>query len=896
MDTPGVKRIPVQPIDFEKLTLPNGLDVILHQDRALPVVSVNVWYHVGSRHEQPGKTGYAHLFEHVMFEGSKHHNHSFFEPLQKIGGNLNGSTTPDRTNYWENLPSSHLELALWLEADRMGFLLDALDQRRFDVQRDVVKNERRQSYENRPYGMADILIQEEAYPLPHPYHWPTIGYQEDLDAATLADAEAFFRRYYVPNNASLCIAGDIEPDRVRELVERYFLDIPAGASLSRAQPVPSALRGQVRRTLYDRVTLPRWYSVWPSVPRFHPDEAALNLLAAILADGRTSRLHRALVYERKIAQSVSAYHGPSELAGDFHVQVTAAAGHASGEVEGAAQAEVERLRAAPPTEEELTRAKNQVESRLVRQMANVGGFSGRANRLNSYNVFGGDPGLINREMERYMEVQPQDIQRVADAYLRDTGVQVVVLPQPAKTHVVPAVDRTVAPGPATPRPFTAPIPQRRRLPNGLEVLVVESHTVPTVAFGLVVKAGAVLDPAALPGLASFATAMLQEGTATRSSTQIADEFEFIGSSLSAGPGRERTVLETEALTRYWPKALELVTDIVRNPTFPEREFQRLQRERLTNLRRQRDDAASLAALVGPMLSLGRESPYGHPVVGTESSVAATTREDQVRFYRSAYRPQDTALIVVGDTTLEEAVGLAEQHLGDWTAPAAPAEVTVPFASAQPDSTALFLLDKPGAAQSIIRVGAPSVPRHHPDYPAMTLLTSLFGGQFTSRLNMNLRQDKGYSYGYRCAIDWYRTGSLVHAGGAVQTAVTMEAVRETLKEFRELAGSRPVAADELEDARTNLLRQLPASFETPGQTFDQLVRLVAYDLPDDYYRTAAERYEAVSLDDVRRVAREWIDLDRLAVLVVGDRAAIEPGLRDIGLPLSHLDHEGRPLIP
>ena len=351
----------MNPISFEKFTLANGLDVILHQDTSLPLVAVNVWYHVGSKDEKPGKTGYAHLFEHLMFEGSKHHNSGYFDSLQEVGATLNGSTTPDRTNYWENLPSHYLELALWLESDRMGFLLDALDQGRFDIQRDVVKNERRQSYENRPYGVSSIHLQEAVYPLPHPYHWPTIGFHEDLDAATLDDARAFFQRFYTPSNASLTIAGNIRIDEAGDMAERYFGDIPPGPALPRSTRTDSPLQGRVSLTLHDKVLLPRWSLVWPTTPRFHPDDAPLSVLASILGDGKSSRLHRALVYERRIAQSVSVHHGPSEIAGEFQLEVTAAAGHTADEVGEAALAEIQRMRDAPPLPEELARVKNRVE-------------------------------------------------------------------------------------------------------------------------------------------------------------------------------------------------------------------------------------------------------------------------------------------------------------------------------------------------------------------------------------------------------------------------------------------------------------------------------------------------------------------------------------------------------
>ena len=883
----------MEPISFEKLTLANGLDVILHQDNSLPMVAVNVWYHVGSKDEQPGKTGYAHLFEHLMFEGSKHHDVGYFEPLQEVGATLNGSTTPDRTNYWENLPSNYLELALWLESDRMGFLLDALDQRRFDVQRDVVKNERRQSYENRPYGVSSIHLQEAVYPLPHPYHWPTIGFHEDLDAATVDDARAFFQRFYTPSNASLAIAGDFQMEETREMVERYFGGLAPGPALPRARRTDSPLQGHVNLTLHDRVLLPRLSLVWPTVPRFHQDEAPLSILASILGGGKSSRLHRALVYERRIAQSVSVGHGPAEIAGDFHVEVTAAAGHTAEEVEEAALVEIQRIRDNPPLPEELVRTKNRVECQHVRQMANIGGFGGRANRLNSFNVFAGDPGLMNTDFERFMAVQLDDVSRVARDYLAERQVQMVVLPEPSRSHASTTIDRTIQPSPAAPRSFVPPVPQRHRLDNGLDLLVVEKRDIPAVVFSLLLDTGGVKDPVALPGLAAFTTTMLQEGTTKRSSQQIADEFEFMGSQLAAVNGRERTVLAAETLSRHFPKALELVADVVQNSTFPEEEIARVRSERLTSLRRIRDDPTALAGRAASGLIYGRETSYGHPLSGTEDTLVALSREDLVDFFLGNYSSESATLVAVGDVSLEEVTKLAEEHLGNWKAQGQRTETLEEATNGSgPAATTLYLMDKPGAAQSVIRFGLAGVPRRHPDYPALTLLNHLFGGLYTARLNLNLRQDKGYSYGYRSWIEWHSRSSLLMAGGSVQTDVTREAVQETLQEFHNIQGGRPVTEGEFDAAKAALLRQFPSSFETSWQVMEELVQLVSFDLSDDYYCTFPAEIEAVSLQDVRRVAQERIVNERLMLLVVGDRDVVEPGLREIGLPVSLVDHEGR----
>ena len=459
-------------ISYEKHTLSNGLDLILHEDHSLPVVAVNVWYHVGSKDEEPGRTGFAHLFEHVMFEGSKHHNRSHFEPLQKVGANLNGSTSTDRTNYWENVPSNYLELALWLEADRMGFLLDALDQQRFDIQRDVVTNERRQSYENRPYGLSRMLIQPAVFPLPHPYNWMTIGSQEDLDAASLDDVKGFFSQYYSPSNASLALAGDINPEGAKELVEKYFGGLAPGPAVQRIGRMDSDLRGQVHLGMRDRVQLSRLYLVWPSVPMLDADEAALDVLSVILGDGKSSRFYRSLVYEKQIARDVMVHNYSQEIAGEFIIQATAAPGHTLDEIQAEINRELDRVRNKPPTDDEVQRAKNRIESHHVAQMERIGGFGGRADLLNMFNTYVGDPGAVNKDLERYLAVEASDVHRVASEGLGDNLVQLSVLPDSGYSASTTSIDRTVMPSASAQPTFSPPVAERERLSNGLDLLVV----------------------------------------------------------------------------------------------------------------------------------------------------------------------------------------------------------------------------------------------------------------------------------------------------------------------------------------------------------------------------------------------------------------------------------------
>ena len=878
-------------ISYEKFTLPNGLDVILHEDHTLPVAAVNVWYHVGSKNEEPGRTGFAHLFEHVMFEGSKHHKGSFFDPLQKVGANLNGSTTPDRTNYWENVPSNYLELALWLESDRMGFLLDALDQKAFDIQRDVVKNERRQSYENRPYGMAYLTLQPTVFPAPHPYNWPTIGSQEDLDAAELDDVKDFFRRFYAPSNASIAIAGDIDPDSTRRMVERYFGDLPPGPPINRIRRMDSELKGMASLVLRDRVQLPRLYLVWPTVPAFDEEQPALEVMSAILGDGKSSRLYRSLVYERQIARDVSVYHYGQEIAGEFFVQVTANAGQSLEEIEKLVRQELDTLRQSGPTDHELQRAKNRIESQHVRQLERVGGFGGRADQLNYYNTYTGDPSGINTDLDRYLAVTADDVYRAAKTALGENMVRLTVLPEQQLSATSVALDRTAMPGASSSPTFSPPVPTRATLSNDMKLVLVEKPGLPVVAQGLLIRAGGITDPADNPGVASLTATTLSEGTTTRTSQQISDEMEFLGSQLRASASREFATLSAETLTSHWQRALDILADVAQNAVFPADEFDRVRSERLTDLSRIPDSPQAIAGRASQAIFFGAGTRYGHPLSGTEAAVKTFSRDDLASHHAAYYAPENATLLLVGDISRDEAIKQAESAFGGWQSNAATAPDGGADGTSEDGATTIYLADKPGAPQSVIRSGYLTVPRHHPDYLALNLLNYILGGQFSARLNMNLRQDKGYSYGYMSGIDWLTGPSALTAGGSVQTEVTKESVAETIKEFEEIRSTRPVTQEEFDDAVNGILRGLPNQFETHGQVLNQLVRLVAFDLPDDYFSTYASEVARLTLDDIHRVAKAHIKSAALKIVVAGDASQVEPALRELGYPVVPIDYEG-----
>ncbi len=921
---------PLPPLRFEQYRLKNGLRVILHEDHSAPLVTTNIWYHVGSKNEVPGRTGFAHLFEHLMFQGSKHHDDDFFKPLQQAGGSINGTTNTDRTNYFETVPANFLELALWLESDRMGYLPDAMTETKLNNQREVVKNEKRQNYDNQPYGQVWAKIAETMYPKTHPYHWLTIGSLDDVTGASMGEVKDFFRRYYTPNNASLVIAGDFQPAQARQWVEKYFAPLPGGPKIKPVKAPRPKLDREIRQTMEDRVSLPRLYLDWHTVPQFAPDDAALDMLAYVMVNGKGSRLYKSLVYDRQIAQDVSAFNGSRELAGEFTIIATAKPGKTIAELESAINEELAKLKTAPPNADEMERAYNTIESSFIYGLQTV---RGKADQLNSYATFLNNPGYAEQDLARYRRVTPADVQRVAKAYLTDKKLALSVLPlsktakpaanpAPAQPPLAsPTVTQPQAPPPAVaakpalevsssagktgglyemPKPQPDPslkLPQiqRRRLANGLEVLIVEHHELPVVSMDLVVKSGASADPKERTGLATLTADMLDEGTKTRSSLDISNEMSSIGSRLGVGAGWDSSSATMTTLTRHMDQALGVFADVILNPAFATAELERLRARRLASLEQQKDDAESIAEDVYARLLYGNDHPYGHSTIGDEASTKALQIADVRRFYETNYRPNNATLIVVGDVQPDTLLPALERAFGAWQrADVSPTEVSTPGARTQ---STLYLVDKPGAAQSVITVGQVGVPRSNPDYFPLRVMNAILGGQFTSRLNMNLREAKGYSYGAFTYFDMRRGAGPFAASAGVQTAVTKEALVETLKELGGIRGAIPLTENEVEFAKQYIIRAYPSGFETPGQIAGRLQDVVIYGLPDDYFNTVIQKVRAVTADDVRRVADKYLDPSKMAVLIVGDRKTIEPGLRSLeslGTTLTLLDDEGKPL--
>jgi len=909
-DAPTEPTIP--DLKVETYTLPNGLSVILHEDHTTPFVGVNLWYKVGSKDEKMGRTGFAHLFEHLMFQGSEHHDSEYFGPLEKLGAQINGSTSNDRTNYYEALPSNGLETALWLEADRMGFLLPALTQGKLDNQRDVVKNERRQRVDNVPYGQAQERISQMLYPPDHPYHHSVIGSMADLSAASLSDVSTFFRTYYSPNNASLCLAGDFDPTEARRLIAKYFGPIPKGPEVAKLAPNVPTLNESKSLGMTDAVQLTRGTLVWPTVPQGDNDEAALDALAAILGQlPNENRLYRALVYDKQLAANVASFHGTNALGGTFVINITPQQGRKLDDLLAIADAQIARLQNEGPTADEVRKVRNSTESSAVLALQSV---QAKADFFNRYNVQFGDPLAYKKELRDAYAVSADDIKRVAKKYLVANRIKLEVnkgpkTPRPTETEVdrsaqaplasVPSqpiqdnFDRSSEPKPG-PNPSFNPAPvERRKLSNGLEVLIAERHNLPIVGLSLVVKGGGTQVPQGKEGLSSLTADLLTEGTTSRDSLQIAGELAELGASISGTGGPESSGLSLTTLARHLPKAMDLYTDILLHPSFPEKDLERLRTQRLAALLRQVDNPPVIANLVFPKLLYGETHPYGRPNNGTPKSVKGLNRADVVAFYQSLFVPNNSALIVIGDTTPDAIMPILESALKEWK-PGSPVLRTLPEAPSSKPVT-VYLVDKPGSAQSILTVGQVGVARNTPDYFPLTIMNAILGGQFSSRINLNLREAKGYTYGARSSFAFNQGPGPFEAGAPVKTEDTRPALIELVKELTDITGPRPATPGELAFAKDRVVKGFPGRFETIPGVRAALAELVMYDLPSDYFTHYRGKVDAVTEADVHRVAAKYLDPNRMTILIVGDRAKVEPTLKDLPFAkvINILDTEGNP---
>jgi zinc protease len=896
-------------LDFQKYTLPNGLEVILHEDHRLPLVAVNLWYHVGPANETAGRTGFAHLFEHMMFQGSGHvGDDQHFKLLEGAGASfINGTTDFDRTNYMEDIPSNQLELALWLEADRMGFLLDRLDQAKLSNQQDVVRNERRQSVENQPYGLVEEELFHQLFPQGHPYHASIIGSHEDIQAAKLEDVRDFFRRYYAPNNASIAIVGDIDVAATKALVEKYFGSIPRGPAVTPVDVKTPPIEAERRAVVKDKVELPRVYLAWITPPIFQPGDAEADLTARILGGSKASRLYRSLVFDKKIAQTVTSNQQSLQLGSVFQISATAKPGHTAEELQKAIDAELATFAAGGPTPEEVAAAQNALYSSTVLSLENVGSMNGVANRLNTYNHFVKDPGYLNQDLARYAGLTPESLKSFAASQLSPAHRVVVygvpgekaLPPNPPPAPALEAAAQAPAPSKEPWRnqvPKPGPTPQAKlpaarsfQLPNGLKVYWIESHALPIVAGQLVVRSGSAADPAGLPGLAAFTAAMLDEGTKTRDALAIATQLEGLGANLTTGSNFDGSYVTFDVLKPNAEQALAIVSDVALGPTFPEKDVERVRGDRLTALLQQRDSPFQIAFRVMYPALYGPHHPYGHTPLGSEEALKKITRDDIAAFYRASYAPANAALVLAGDLTEADVRRLAHQAFGAWSGQAAAAPAPPPPASI-PER--VVLVDMKGAPQTALGIAQLGVKRSDPDFERLNVMNTILGGLFSSRVNLNLREKHGYTYGAFSSLVETRGVGPLFVGSAVRADVTGASVREMLSEARAMTQAE-VTPEELALAKDSIARSLPALFETTRSAVGTMGQLFLFDLAPDYYAGLPARLSSMTAAEVFAATKRHLAPDRMLIVAVGDRAQAEPQIGGLKLgSVAYRDRDGK----
>ena len=888
-------------IQFEKYMLPNGLTVILHVDRKLPIVHVNQWYHVGSKNEARGRTGFAHLFEHMMFQGSKNAKEEYFTYAERAGANLreggvNGTTSTDRTNYFVTAPSANLELLLWLESDRLATLPEAISKEKLDNQREVVRNERRQGLENVPYGRWYKLLSENTYPSDHPYSWPVIGSHEDLIAASQDDVTEFFKRYYTPNNLTLVIAGDFDPAEAKRLVNKYFGPIPAGPGLDRPARYVPKLDGEKVVEVSDRVPQERTYFIWPSPPYFEKGDADLDITAMILSDGLSSRLNKVLVYDKQLASDTAAFNDTNEIASEFVVIATARPGASLAEVEKIVTDEISRLAKNGPTQEEVDRAKTKWEYQFVTGLERIGGFGGKADRLAQYNTFLGNPDMFKQDFARYRAVTPASVKETVAKWL-DTRNRVLLRfhPEVSKRAATEPIDRSQIPQMGADRSFMAPEVKSAKLSNGMDLFVVERPELPKVAVRLATRAGTTADAAGKEGTAHLVVTTIDMGTKTRDALEIEDALGDLGTELGGFAAREYANLGFEVLKRNLPTAMSIFSDVVRNPQFPADEVDRERKRHLDALGQQANNPNAIAARVRSMLAFGATHPYGRPAQGLPSTVQGITRDDLATFHSTYWKPGSSALILVGDVTLNEAKQLAEQSFGGWSGGSAPQLTIPPPTPADPKK--IYLIDRQDAAQTVVTQILPAPRRNVNDYYTLRLVDAVYGGGgFGTRLNLNLREDKGYSYGVFTNMALMSNVGAWWAAGGVQTDKTKESVVEFVGELKNIVGSKPISDAELTSAKERRVRGYAQQFESLDRIAQQIGDLWALGLPTSELQREVDETSRATMAQVTDTTRKYIDPSKSTLLLVGDLSKIESGIRSLNLgDVVILDVEGRPVV-
>jgi zinc protease len=869
-------------IPFQKFVLPNGLTVVVHEDHKAPIVAVDIWYHVGSKNEKPGRTGFAHLFEHLMFGGSEHFKQRYIDAVERVGAtDLNGTTNEDRTNFFETVPVSALDYVLWLESDRMGYMVGAIDQKTLDLQRGVVENEKRQD-ENQPYGSVEEAEQHDTYPAGHPYSWSTIGSMEDLNAASLDDVKQWFKTYYGPSNAVLVMAGDIDVQTARQKVEKYFGEIPPGPPLTRPRVWIAKMSGSHRASMQDRVPQARIDKVWNMPEYGNADSDYLDLVSDVLGSGKTSRLYKRLVYDDQIATQAGAFVNPREIGGQFMLTATVRPGGDPAQVEKALDEELARFLKDGPTQEEVERVRTQYLANFIRGVDRIGGFGGKSDVLAMSQVYLGDPAAYKTKLARVRAMTAADLQNAAKRWLSDGVYTLDIEPYGNPKAGTPAADRSKLPPVGQQPELRLPQLERTTLSNGLKIILAERHEIPMVDLSLLVDSGFAADQFAQPGAARLLSSLLDGGTKTRSSQQINEQLALLGARFTTSASVDYVTARLSTLKSKLDASLNVYADLILNPVFPAADFQRQQKLQLSGIAREKAAPVQMGLRVLPGLIYGKGHAYAEPFTGsgTPESVAKITREDLLKFHDTWFKPNHSTLVVVGDATLAELRPQLERLFASWKPGDTPKKNVADVAL--PPKSVVYLVDRPGSEQSLILAGNVAPPKTAATEISIEAMNNILGGDFASRINANLRENKHWAYGAQTLLLDARGQRPFLVYAPVQTDKTKDSLAELNKELRGIRSDRPATDAELARVKTSETLRLPGSRETMGEVAASIEDLVEYNLPDNYYDTYASKVRELSLGDVAKAADAVVQPDHMVWVVVGDRSKIEAGIRSLGL--------------
>jgi len=916
--TPSIASVD---IPFEQFTLPNGLKVVVHTDRKAPIVAVNIWYHVGSKDETPGRTGFAHLFEHLMFQGSENYKNEFFGPFERVGAtDQNGTTNSDRTNYFQNVPTTALDMALWMESDRMGHFLGAVDQSLLDEQRGVVQNEKRQG-ENRPYGVLREPLSKALYPSGHPYSWTTIGSMNDLDAASLDDVKNWFRRGYGPNNAVLVLAGDIDLATAKEKVAKFFGDIPAGPDFVQPKVNVSPMKADSRLVLTDKVPQVSWNRMWNVAQVGSADEDALDLFSQVLGGSSSSRLDKRLVHQDKLVDSISTNYYGQQLSGRFSISATIKQGVDPKKVEAIIEEELQKLLKDGPTQAELDQAKVDRKAGFIRQIERIGGFGGKADVLASCTIFQNDPGCFRKSLHAIETATPAAVKAAGNRWLKSGSLYAIVEPGERKAAVEePSVARSAMPPiPAVNPKYTVlpstvdrskgvpetdsfpsldfPALQRATLSNGLNVVLAARPGVPVVQMNLLFDGGFSSDQGGKLGTANFATTMLSQGAGEYDALGFAAKQETLGANIGSGAGLDGASASLSAIKEKLEPSIALFADMLNKPRFDAKEIERVRAQWLATIKQEKIQPQGVVNRIIPELIYGKGHPYAIPFsgTGTEADIAALTRDDLLAYHAAYIRPEGATLVVTGDTSLAEITPLLEKYLGAWKGEGkAPAKAAIANV-ALPAKPRVFLIDQPASVQANIFVGHLVPSSNDAKAVDLEIANGVFGGTFTSRLNMNLREDKRWSYGARSGLQNAQGQRPWLASAGVQIDKTSESMAEMAREIKEYASAKtPATAEEVGKIQRSFTLRLPGSLETNGALNGSVSDIVRFNRADDYVLQRSDRIKNITVEQVQQSAGTF-NPEALTWIVVGDLSKIKDKIEALKLgPITVLDNDGKPV--